>query len=229
MNRCEHIAHRLDDYLDGHLDGAGRDAVEVHLNGCADCRRRLAEARDLRAALRAWPVPEPDPAFLRQALEQAKGVHRRGPSRPVLAAALAATLALGLALGLFMGTSDTSVEPSVQVVVLSGEHTETVHLVFHATRAVPDAEIQLSIPAHLELSGSPGVRDLRWHAELSEGANLLALPLAALHAGEDYLEASINYNGKEQRVRVALRVPHAPADGSAGPRSGLHFESIDPV
>ena len=229
MNRCEHIAHRLDDYLDGHLNGTGRNAVEVHLNGCADCRHRLAEARDLRAALRAWPVPEPDPALLRQALERAKGAHRRGPSRPVLAAALAATLALGLALGLFMGPSETPVELPVQVVVLSGEGTETVHLVFHATRAVPDAEIHLSIPAHLELSGNPGVRDLRWHAELSEGTNLLALPLAALRAGEDYLEASINYDGKEQRVRVALRVPHAPSDGNAGPRSGLHSVSIGPV
>jgi hypothetical protein len=229
MIRCEYVAHRLDDYLDGYLEAAGCSAVEAHLDGCTECQRRLAEARELREALRAWPVPEPDPAFLKQALERAAPAHRRGPSRPVLAAALAATLALGLALGLFMGAPETPLESPLQVVVLSGDRAETIHLVFQASRAVPDAEIHLSIPAHLELQGNPGVRDLRWRAELSEGANVLALPLAALRSGEDYLEASVTHDGQVQRVRVALRVPHTPSEGNPGPRSGMDPVSINPA
>jgi hypothetical protein len=229
MVRCEHITHHLDDYLDGYLDGATGAAVQDHLEGCEDCRRRLAAARSLRAALRAYPAPEPDAAFMSRALRRAAGGRRRGPLRPLLGAAMAATLALGLALGLFLGAPEAPVEAPIQVVVLSPERVETIHVAFQANRPVADAEIHLLIPAHLELAGRPGVRDLRWRADLTEGANLLALPLVALHPGEDYLEASVVHNGQVQRVRVALRVPHRSLDGGSGPRSGGHPVFINPV
>lgn len=51
------ITHPLDslsDYLDGHLDGGARAAVEAHVSGCADCRRVVEDLTAVRAAASAW-------------------------------------------------------------------------------------------------------------------------------------------------------------------------------
>ena len=48
---------QLSAYLDGELVDAAREQLEAHLADCADCRRELAELRQVRALLRALPTP----------------------------------------------------------------------------------------------------------------------------------------------------------------------------
>ena len=48
---------RLSAYLDGELPASEREPLERHLAGCAECRRELNELREVRALLRALPVP----------------------------------------------------------------------------------------------------------------------------------------------------------------------------
>jgi hypothetical protein len=47
---------RLDEYLDGELAGADRDAVGVHLASCAACRGELERSRKLEEVLRSVPA-----------------------------------------------------------------------------------------------------------------------------------------------------------------------------
>jgi HEAT repeat protein len=47
---------RLEEYLDGELQGAPREAVEAHLASCEACRGELAELRRLEEVLRAVPA-----------------------------------------------------------------------------------------------------------------------------------------------------------------------------
>ena len=53
----------LSDHLDGELEPAPREALERHLEGCAECRATLDDLRRLVAAAKALPerAPEPDP------------------------------------------------------------------------------------------------------------------------------------------------------------------------
>ena len=51
----EHIDRWLEAYLDGELTAAHQQQVEDHLDGCADCRNRLAQARALSSLLREIP------------------------------------------------------------------------------------------------------------------------------------------------------------------------------
>jgi len=51
---------RLSEYLDGELDGAERQALDAHLDGCADCRDTLAELK--RVTLRATALSDREPA-----------------------------------------------------------------------------------------------------------------------------------------------------------------------
>lgn len=50
-------------FLDGTLEGAAAARFEVHLATCADCRAAVELAHHQAAALRAWAVPAPMPAF----------------------------------------------------------------------------------------------------------------------------------------------------------------------
>lgn len=60
-----HLADdRLDDYADGLLDAAARDATRAHLDGCAACAARLAELRHLLALSAAERRPVEPPAEL---------------------------------------------------------------------------------------------------------------------------------------------------------------------
>ena len=63
---CEQVATRLDEYVDGDLDEAAFQEIELHLAGCAECRQQerllralIAEAaalpEEIRPARDLWP------------------------------------------------------------------------------------------------------------------------------------------------------------------------------
>lgn len=54
---------RLDAYLDGSIDSAGRNAFERHLQTCEVCTVRVAELSAIRSALRSLREPVPPRSF----------------------------------------------------------------------------------------------------------------------------------------------------------------------
>ena len=95
---------RLHAYLDGELRWLGEDPAgfERHLEGCAACRVRLAEARQLREHARSLlgrQLPVERPPF-EAVLERARGgnapvMHRRRVPTAVWAASVMLALAGG--------------------------------------------------------------------------------------------------------------------------------------
>lgn len=55
MTTCEQMTGLLDDYVDGQLDEAGLQEVELHLRDCAACRDEERHLRALLARLAALP------------------------------------------------------------------------------------------------------------------------------------------------------------------------------
>jgi predicted anti-sigma-YlaC factor YlaD len=53
---CTHCEERLSDYLEGSVDGAERDALDVHLQSCSACAGLLSNMRDVMAWGRHFPV-----------------------------------------------------------------------------------------------------------------------------------------------------------------------------
>jgi anti-sigma factor RsiW len=100
---CEDVRDRLDDYVDGELGEADFQVVELHLAGCADCRREERLLRALLAQAAALPrerTPAKDlwPGIVPR-LATAPRVRRFGWASPVaLAAAAAVLLAVSAAL-----------------------------------------------------------------------------------------------------------------------------------
>jgi hypothetical protein len=61
--RCEHIEELLSVFLEGELNPAEKEQVEVHLAGCPDCASLLADLRRTRQALAGFPEVEVSPGL----------------------------------------------------------------------------------------------------------------------------------------------------------------------
>jgi hypothetical protein len=104
---CAEVDDRLDDYLDGTLDEAAFQELELHLHGCDACRERERGLRSLRAQAAALPRELAPARDLWPGIEKRLGGRNvlsfsgaRGVRRAWLAGALAAAAALVVASGL---------------------------------------------------------------------------------------------------------------------------------
>ncbi len=92
--KCPEVQERLSAWLDGELEETWQTALSAHLEGCARCRRELAQLQALDAVLGDLPAPAP-PYLVDRVLARLA----RPPRRWWQSLALAATLVMGLTLG----------------------------------------------------------------------------------------------------------------------------------
>ena len=99
---CDEVQARLDDYVDGDLPEADFQRLELHLAGCAECRREERLLRSLLAQAEALPreLPTRDlwPGIAARLAPRAAARGREWWSRTVLAAAAAVAVAVAGAL-----------------------------------------------------------------------------------------------------------------------------------
>ena len=96
---CQEVGECLSAWLDRELPPEEHDGIAAHLEGCAGCRRELAQLRSLEAALGklAAPVPSRVAEKVMARLQERQGVGGRRPWWQSVA--LAASLVLGIILG----------------------------------------------------------------------------------------------------------------------------------
>jgi hypothetical protein len=177
------------------------------------------DLQKLRAALSAMRVPEPRPGFVDRVLAIAPGrkppevrgiraaIRRPGTWWAAGAGALAATVAW---LALFFHSGGVS-EPSL---VLALNESRDVPLVIEAERNLDGATIRLTVTGSVGLAGYGEQHEIEWTTSLTQGANLLSLPVFARAPGDGRVVAQIEHEGRTRRVSVALHVV-APEDDSA--------------
>jgi anti-sigma factor RsiW len=109
---------KLSALLDGDLGTGEAERVRAHVDGCADCRRALAELSSLRGLLGAAPAPEAPDDWAAVAQRLAATPERRGWLRwrfiPVAAVA-------ALAVALVVVRSQRARGPSDDVVIAEAE------------------------------------------------------------------------------------------------------------
>jgi hypothetical protein len=176
------------------------------------------DLQKLRASLIAMPVPEPRHGFVDRALQIASG--RKAPVRGfrgairrpatwwgVGAGALAATLVW---MALFFHVEAVR-EPNL---VLALNESRDVPLVIDAERDLDGATIRLYVTGSVGLAGYGEQRQIEWTTSLTQGANLLSLPVFARAPGDGLVVAEIEHEGRTRRLSMALHVV-APKDDSA--------------
>jgi len=93
---CQDVERDLDPYIDRELDPGSAAAVRDHIDGCADCRQRVAEREALGRLVRSAPYyPAPDRLRARVAMQTA----RSGSVRRIGVWAAAAAVVISVAGG----------------------------------------------------------------------------------------------------------------------------------
>lgn len=201
----------LDEYLDGSLNEAARRRIEAHLENCPRCSRDLGREFALRSALRNQPVEAPSPGFATRVLRHATRQKPRGRKSAFAAgfatAALAATLVMWIAAGPLLQAP----APSVPQVALTIDEPRDVRLVFSSAQEIETATIVMALPAHVEIDGRPGVRELRWQASLASGKNLIVLPLIARSSGEGDIITQLIHGSETKEFRLRVGAGTAPS------------------
>lgn len=167
------------------------------------------------------PVPEPKPGFEDRVLANATAARvsaraglRDAFRRPatwwaVAAGALAATLAC---VAILWKQPDAASGASV---VLALHESREVSLVIDSERALEGATIRLYVTGSVTLAGYEQQPRIEWTTSLTQGANLLSLPVFGRTAGSGSVVAEIEHEGRTRRMSVILQVIAPPGDDIA--------------
>jgi hypothetical protein len=116
---CHEWTNRIDDFLDGRLEAAEAEDLQVHIAGCTSCADEVASIRELRDLAAALPRSLEPPRDLWPGIEArasaTKVVRGRFGSRAVLAAAAAVVIVSSVVAAYFIGRSQAvmvTVEPT---------------------------------------------------------------------------------------------------------------------
>jgi len=196
---------------DGTLDARTR----AHLAICDDCSEDFSDWR-LDRALRMQPAILPDDDFVDRAIAHA--IHENSIARRRRMAFAASIGAVTVAFGLMFGQVDDLPDPvtAVAQVTLTVHQGKTVRVVIDSPEEQNAATVIIQLADNLELAGFPNERRIEWRTDLSEGKNLLALPLTLMDETESHFDVALWYGNTKQDVRVAV---HPATDGSEAKRA----------
>ena len=113
------------------------------------------------------------------------------------AGALAATLAWVAIL--WMQPGDVRRNASL---VLALNESRDVSLVIDSERDLEGATIRLYVTGSVALAGYEQQHEIEWMTSLTQGANLLSLPVVARAPGDGRVVAEIEHEGRTRRVSV---------------------------
>jgi hypothetical protein len=193
------IAIRAAVYGDGVLDAATR----AHLATCEECREDFGDWT-LDHGLQAQPVPTPRDGFLDEAI--ANAIRNGNTARTRRYAIAASIAAIGLALSLLFGIGNVSerTDRNAPRVVLVAHEGKVVRLVINSPAEQDAATVSIELADNLELAGFPNERRIEWRTNLSEGKNLLALPLTLKDQAESQFRVQVQYGSTRKDIRVSV-------------------------
>ena len=167
----------------------------------------------LREALQSMPIPPPRTGFVDRVLANSTAVPPARPGR-IRAAFRRPTTWLAAGIGavaasiawLTLMTMGTQPAPEPRV-TLALHESRDVSLVINSERNLEGATIRLYVTGSVALAGYEGQHEIQWLTSLTQGANLLSLPLVARTPGDGLVVAEIEHEGRTRRVSVAMHVP----------------------
>jgi phosphoglycolate phosphatase-like HAD superfamily hydrolase len=176
--------------------------TKAHVATCEDCSEDYGDwALDHALRLQDPAVPQDD--FVDRAIEFAiREVATRRRRRFAMAASIAV---IGVALGLlFAGVYVPSTPTTNAQVTLTAHEGKTVSVVIDSPAAQTAATVTIELADNLELAGFPNERKIKWQTNLSEGKNLLALPLTLTTQAESHFNVVLSVGDTTRDVRVAV-------------------------
>ena len=178
-------------------------ATENHLATCDDCREDYGD-QALEHALRRQAVPPPRDGFVDHAI--ASAIHNATMVRARRFGIAASIAVIGFVLGVAYRSNDNpdlDRSPFSQV-TLAVDEGKTVRVVINSPSEQDSATVTIELGDNLELAGFPNEHRIQWRTSLSEGNNLLALPLTLTDRSDSQFRVGLSYGSSSKNVRVLV-------------------------
>jgi len=207
----KHINEKLDDYMDGTLDGAEMAMLDRHVESCTSCRQMVDSEQRLRGLLKDYPVPTPDAAYFDRALIKAthvsNGRQRKRWIMTGFGGAIAAGLVAWIIGGMLLKTPNLP-DPSTAIpgVTMALEEPRIVNIVFSSATELDDAVLTVSLPQGVEIEGFAGLQEITWMTSLKAGKNVLPLKLIAMTPQGGELLARLQHDDRDRTFRIRITV-----------------------
>ncbi len=217
---CQQIEQLIDSYLDGELDLKQEAEFHAHLDGCNECRQQLQQAEEIMAGLKRVTVPPMTPGFAEGAVRQASSQIKQRPHRGAFIAGFSSAAVAGIALlfvvaGLLPNGNNVNTN-TLPEVMISVDSMHTVNLAFDVANSIQNATLNITLPENVEVVGFPGMSQLSWQTSLTQGRNILPLPLKGTANADGELIATVEHDGKTKSIRIKVRV-----DKQLAPQAGM--------
>jgi hypothetical protein len=173
-----------------------------HLASCESCCEAYSDWMLEHALKDDWVPPARD-GFVDQAIAAATRSRTGVTTRRFATAASIAVL--GIAIGLFVGLRAGSERNAMAAhVTLVAHEGKTVRLVIDSPTEQDAATVTVELADNLELAGFPNERRIEWQTNLSEGKNLLALPLTLTDPSDSHFRVGLVYGSTRTDIQVSV-------------------------
>jgi len=207
---CISCTELLDQYLDDELAEAVAGQVRSHCEGCRECNVLLQKKARLRQALSAMPYVPPIEGFYDRALEQTVKTTQRNEIKFWTSAGLGTAIAASVVAWLVLVLPvDQRVEIDAALlagVTISLNVEKTVRVSFQSVRELPGATLTVQLPPGVEISGYANQSEIAWSTDVTQGANILSLPIVVRSGNGGTIVAQIEHSGKSKSFRFDVSV-----------------------
>lgn len=229
--RCDDALDQLTDYLDDAMSAADKAVFEAHTADCADCRRELAEVRELVSLLHAVPA-EPMPAALPGRIFAALAelpdevpAPSPAPDRPtVLAHAPVAAApwwkrinlpsamagAVAAATLLFVWNVQNSQLPNIQTAEVRQNQDVAVNIGFDVATSVEDVTFQIDLPEGLQFVDDKHqpllAQSVSWKGTLKSGKTVVPIVVRGVQPGKWNIEATVRKGAMMRKTTIVMPV-----------------------
>lgn len=182
----------------------GLDAeTENHVAMCDDCGEDYGDWA-LEHALQRQTVPPPRDGFVDAAI--ASAIDHGAMVRTRRFGIAASIAVIGFVLGVVYRSYDNPAvdrSPFSQV-TLAVHEGKTVRVVINSPSEEDSATVTIELGDNLELAGFPNEHRIQWQTSLSQGNNLLALPLTLTDRSDSQFRVALSYGSSRKNVRVLV-------------------------
>lgn len=217
---CDDAKILMNDFLDRDLDSERHAHLQQHLDSCKPCYSSMDYELLLQKSLKILPVVEKSTDFETRILAQIEH-HKVKKYNAVFPALAVNSLVAGFAVWLAFGSLFNSNTPSeslltpdvktvaqqaltIETVQLAVNQTQNVVLSFNSASDFSNVSLTVALPDSVEFSGHPGLREISWDTSLTNGVNVLTLPLVALKEVNGEIIATIKNDGKTKQFSLKL-------------------------
>jgi len=239
-SECDVVIERFDDYLGDTLAPSLQQTTGDHIDCCPKCSKLFAEHESYLQVMLNYNAPEPRPGQLAHLLRQARHdsklieqmparTHSQSSAASFYKGFAAASVMLLTLFGVTQLNEPSLPDRSVVATVVDsvGEkevepmaRIQDVTIVINVPHDMQAANLALDFPDALRLEGLEDLQRVAWAVDLTQGANVLTLPLSIVSErnlnGSLVIAASVEYhnNIRDFQLAVELSPSQKPRQGA---------------